>query len=134
MITLTKDMETGIPNIDAQHRELCQRINAVLTAGASAVTQKETENTLRFLCEYVNQHFADEEKLQRECNYPNFNEHRGLHQSFIATLKQLQNDFAINGPSAKFTLLINQLVIDWLVKHIRNVDMIFAKYYLNAKA
>lgn len=129
MITFTQDMKTGIARIDAQHRELCDRINAVITAGANAVTKNETEKTLAFLSEYVIRHFSDEEKLQQESRYPEMAAHKAQHQAFIASLKQLSNEFTANGPSAKFTLAVNQSVIDWLVKHIRNVDMKFAQYY-----
>lgn len=129
MIYFTKDMETGIPKIDEQHRELYERINAVLQAGVSAVTKAETERTLSFLNDYVIRHFNDEENLQRESGYPDAEPHKALHKSFVATIDRLRQDFALNGPSAKFTLAVNQSVIDWLVKHIQNVDMAFARYY-----
>jgi hemerythrin len=129
MITLTKDMETGVEKIDAQHKELITRLNAVVTMGTSAVSKEETQKTINFLEEYIIKHFREEEALQRQCRYPKYEWHKAQHAGYINDFKKLKEEFAANGPSAKFTVSLNTSVINWIVKHIKVVDVELGKFY-----
>ncbi len=131
MITLTKDMEIGVPKIDAQHKELVDRLNAVTSMGARSVTKEETKKTLDLLGAYIIKHFGDEEALQKQSGYPNYEAHRKQHQIYINEFKKLKEEFEANGTSAKFTLHLNHSMIQWIVKHIKTVDAEFGKYYRN---
>ena len=129
MFVLTKDMETGVPKIDEQHKELVNRINAVLTIGAAAASHEEIQKTLDFLEEYVIKHFGEEEALQRQSKYPKYEWHREQHRSFIADYKKLEEEFAANGASAKFNVGVNITILNWVAKHIKTVDVAFGEYY-----
>ena len=129
MLILTKDMETGVPKIDEQHKELVSRINAVLASGAAAASHEETQKTLAFLEEYVIKHFGEEEVLQRQSKYPKFEWHKEQHRSFIAEFKKLEEEFAANGASAKFNVGMNLSIIKWITTHIKTVDVAFGAYY-----
>ena len=129
MLTLTKDMEVGIIKIDAQHKELINRINAVTGMGARSMSKEETQKTLNLLSEYVVKHFNDEEALQKQVSYPKFEEHRQMHSFYLDEIKKLNKEFAVNGPSAIFTLNLSKSVINWIVRHIKSADVDFGKYY-----
>ncbi|MDR0466997.1 MAG: bacteriohemerythrin [Deltaproteobacteria bacterium] len=129
MITLTSDLETGVAKIDEQHRELVKRLNEAMTIGIKVFTTEETQKTIDFLGEYVIKHFNDEEALQRQSKYDKYEWHKGLHQEFIGEFKKLKDEFAANGPSAKFTVGLNTTLANWIVKHIKSVDVEFGKYY-----
>lgn len=129
MITLSKDMETGVAKIDAQHRELVDRINAVTAMGTSSVSNEETKKTLDLLGAYIVKHFNDEEALQKQSNYPKYEEHRKQHQLYIGEFEKLKKEFNQNGHSAKFTLDLSNSVIGWIVRHIKSSDAAFGKYY-----
>ncbi len=129
MITLSKDMEVGVPKIDEQHRELIDRLNIVVSMGAKSVSREETEKTLDLLGDYIVKHFSDEETLQRQSGYPKYPWHKEQHKAFIADFVQLKQEFAANGASAKFTLSLNKSVIDWVIRHIKSADAEFGKYY-----
>ncbi|MDR2695594.1 MAG: hemerythrin domain-containing protein, partial [Deltaproteobacteria bacterium] len=107
MITLTKDMATGVDNIDEQHKELVNRLNAAITMGTKAVSKEETQKILNFLGEYIIKHFSDEESLQRQCNYPKYEWHKEQHRIYIDDFRKLKDEFDANGPSAKFTVSLN---------------------------
>ncbi|MDR1735901.1 MAG: bacteriohemerythrin [Oscillospiraceae bacterium] len=132
MITLTKDMEVGVAKIDAQHRELIDRLNAVTAMGAKSVSKEETQKTIDLLGEYIVKHFGDEETLQKQSGYPKYEWHRGQHQLYIGEFAKLKREFAANGVSAKFTLDLNNSIINWIVRHIKSVDVEFGKFYLSA--
>jgi hemerythrin len=129
MITLTKDMETGVAKVDEQHQELVKRLNALISMGTKAVSKEETQKTIDFLGEYIIKHFSDEEALQRQCNYKKYEWHKEQHKSYVNDFKKLKEEFAANGPSAKFTVSLNSSLTNWIIKHIKNVDVEFGKYY-----
>ncbi len=133
MITLTKDMEVGVPKIDEQHRELVNRINAVTTMGTTSATKEETQKTLKLLGEYIVKHFSDEEVLQRQSGYPKYEWHKGQHQLYVDEFKKLKKEFDTNGASVKFSLDLNNSIVTWIVKHIKFVDVEFGKYYRTQK-
>jgi hemerythrin len=122
-------MEVGVPKIDSQHRELVDRLNAVIALGTKSVSAEETQNTLDLLGEYIVKHFGDEEALQKQSGYPKYEWHKGQHQIYVGEFAKLKKEFAANGVSAKFTLDLNNSIINWIVRHIKTVDVEFGKHY-----
>jgi hemerythrin len=133
MLRITDDMKTGIPEIDEQHLELVDRINAVTAMGAKSASKEETEKTLDFLAEYVIKHFNDEETLQKKSNYPEYEHHANEHKKFIAEFQKLMKRFHAEGPSTLFTLTLNNTAIAWVVRHIKGEDRHFGNYYTTNK-
>jgi len=128
MLTLTKEFETGVKKIDDQHRELVNKINAVLGLGMSSVTKEETEKTLNFLEEYILKHFRDEERIQQDCGYPKCEWHKKQHAILTEEIKKYKKEYLANGPSAKYTLELNNSLIQWLVRHIKVADLEIGNY------
>jgi len=133
MITITNDMKTGISKIDAQHNELVDRLNAVTSMGVKSVSTEETQKTLDLLGDYIVKHFNDEEALQKQSGYPKYEWHKAQHQQYIAEFQKLKKEFATNGYSPKFTLGLSNSIINWIVKHIKSVDVEFGKHYNSHK-
>lgn len=133
MVTLTKDMEVGVAKIDAQHKELVNRLNMVATMGTKTVTKEEAEKTLDFLGEYIVKHFSDEEVLQCSVGYPKYEWHKGQHRLYIDEFKKLKQEFMANGISSKFILNLHNSIIGWIVRHIKAVDVEFGKFYQAAQ-
>ena len=128
MITLTKDMETGVSKIDEQHKELINRINAVTSMGAQSVSHEETQKTLNLLSEYVVKHFGDEEALHKQHGYPKSDWHKEQHKFFLVELEKFKKEYLTSGPSAKFTLDLSNAVITWIVRHIKSADVEFGNF------
>jgi len=68
-------LETGVEQIDNQHRELYRLVNLVLDPGE----ETKVEDTLKFLENYVVRHFTDEEALQVASQFPDLPEHKEIH-------------------------------------------------------
>ena len=128
MIRFTDDLATHFPMIDQQHKELFDRINSVVSMGAASVNKEETEKTIRLLGDYIIKHFSDEEALQRKYNYPKIEHHRAQHRIYIAEFNRLKAEYAQNGPSANFTLTMNNSIIQWIVRHIKTEDQDLGNY------
>jgi len=128
MVTLSKDMEVGVLEIDTQHKELVDRLNALMSMGHDAASKEETQKTIDLLEEYIVKHFADEEELQRKNKYPEYESHKKMHELYIGEFQKLKKEFADNGHSLKFTMDLNNSLINWIVKHIKSADVELGKF------
>jgi len=127
-MNFTPDLEIGVANIDSQHKELFERINAVMLSGTKAASKEETDKTVKMLEDYVVKHFRDEEALMLKHKYPEMDAHKQLHKDFIKSFGELKSEYAKNGPSPVLTLQINKSIISWIVKHIRTSDMALGQF------
>lgn len=120
--------EIGVPKIDVQHKELFDKVNALLAACSSKEGKEEVVNTLNFLGDYVVKHFSDEEKLQVESGYPDYLNHKAAHDKFIKEYKDLKERFEQEGASLNFVITVNRVVVDWLIKHIGDADRAYGEF------
>ncbi|MGI6776634.1 MAG: bacteriohemerythrin [Acetivibrionales bacterium] len=112
----------GIEEIDKQHKALFDAINRLLNACSQGRGKEEVGSVIKFLGDYVVTHFSSEEKLQQEYNYPDFAAHKGMHDKFIEDFTQLKEQIETEGVNARSVILVNRTVVDWLTRHIKNVD------------
>lgn len=118
----TDDLTVGINEIDSQHRELFVRLERLLDACMAGSEQVEVLRMLDFLGEYVVSHFETEERLQRDHGYPGYESHRAEHDFLRTRLALFRKEIGQAGPTRDLVLRVNQLLIDWLKTHIREVD------------
>lgn len=118
----TPALSVGVDSIDAQHRELFRRVNALLVAVGGDREEQEILRTLAFLGNYVVGHFGDEELLMRETMYPGIALHLSLHARFDETFSSLRARFARQGMEATFATEVRTEVCDWLVQHVQGTD------------
>ena len=110
-------METGLPEIDAQHRRLFE-------LAASFEGQRETVHVMTALAQlsaYIKTHFRDEEDMLEACGYPQLDAHRALHGEFRKMLSALLVDarhLSLDQIAERVHFLIN----DWFYKHILVAD------------
>ena len=118
---LTKDLETGDPLIDREHRELLRAVNNLMDECAKGKGRAALEPTLRFLLDYVNKHFAHEEDLQKKSGYPNLASHRLFHENYKRKLVEIAGKIPAAGPSVVDLSSLNTH-IGVLIAHIRSED------------
>ncbi len=121
-------LSIGIPEIDKQHKELCDRIDALFEACSKGKGRNEITNTMDFLESYTIKHFSDEEKLQLKIKYPNYTQHKAIHDNFLKQVSELKEELNKTGPTIAMVGKINQLIAMWLVNHIKAVDTELVKY------
>ena len=84
---LTQDLVTGNTLIDSEHRQLFDAINKLMDACSGGKGRDQIMSTAKFLSDYVNKHFGDEERLQVNSKYPNYQAHRQFHQQMVASVQ-----------------------------------------------
>ena len=124
---LTPDLITGNSLIDTEHKQLFQAINTLLDACSQGKGRDQMMNTVRFLNDYVNKHFSDEEKLQSNSNYPGYQSHKTFHDGYKRKLSEATQDLLAEGPTVKALGQINQMA-GILVSHIRIEDRKLAAF------
>lgn len=126
-------LATGVAAIDMQHKELIDRINGLMQAAQERRAKEHIDSVLKFLGDYVVQHFHDEEQLQIQSGYPKYEQHRAIHSAFVNKFNGLVEQYNTQGGSLSVILTTNQIVVDWLINHINGEDKVFATYYRNQK-
>lgn len=112
----------GVDAIDNQHKELLLRFDRLLSACQEGKGIEELKKLQRFLGEYVHTHFNDEETLQRQHHYPDFEAHHAEHKYFIDRLNQLNAETQQEGISTHHVVETNNMLLKWLLNHISKVD------------
>ena len=118
----------GNEKIDEQHRGLFDLVNSLITSCDDGSDTETIKKTLLFLVDYTLQHFNDEETMQRECNYPEYENHKKLHDDFKIVVVDLVHRFSETGSSSELGKDIKKIVINWLFKHIMNEDKKISGY------
>jgi len=133
-IEWTKDLATGVPIIDDQHKELFGRINALLDACSLGRGKEEVSRVIQFLEDYVNSHFYEEEQRMQQTGYPAYDSHKAQHEEFKRNFAELKQLFETDGTAVYVVTKTNHVVIDWLRVHIRRVDKAFGAFLQTAAA
>ncbi|HOK03685.1 MAG TPA: bacteriohemerythrin [Victivallales bacterium] len=128
-----ENLNVGIQIIDEEHKTLIQKINELSSAIDKGIGETEITKTIGFLKNYSLEHFANEEKIMQEKNYPQINEHKQMHKLFISTINDIEQDYREEGANKALVNTINNLLLNWLKNHIREVDIRLADFIKNDK-
>lgn len=114
----TQDLETGIREIDEQHRQIVDYINrledAIRTGDEEAIRQ-----VLEGVLNYTVTHFEFEEELMQQANFPALKAHQQSHEFFMRKVSVLRGRFNA-GEDAGSTL--QSMLKGWLTGHIKGED------------
>ncbi|MHC6204675.1 bacteriohemerythrin [Breznakiellaceae bacterium SP9] len=121
-------LETGYEQIDKQHKQLVQAVNNLMEASRSEKGDQAVMQTLDFLTGYTIKHFADEEKLQMKFNYPDYLNHKHIHDDFKLTVKVLTSRIIKEGPTPSLINEVSASVGSWLLNHIKGDDFRMAAF------
>lgn len=121
----------GIPSIDAQHQNLFAVAHELYKAMSAGQGKFALSRILDRLVQYTVVHFAHEERLMRQNDYPNLAQHQEEHAALTRQVLQFQTDFRA-GRVAMTVQLLNFLKT-WLEQHIQGSDQAYAAC-LKAKA
>lgn len=102
-------------------------INDLMDACAQGKGREKTGETFRYLQDYVNKHFGDEERLQQSSQYPGYAAHRTFHEGYKRKLGDAAAAMLAEGATVKSLGSLNQIV-GVLVSHIRTDDKKLAQF------
>jgi len=112
--------ETGIEEIDAQHKHLFEVINRLAACFKEGRAQAGAKESLAFLNDYTKEHFYTEEEFMRVAGYPKLASHQLEHTELLT---KVQNLMVKMDEGYLITADVATFVADWLAHHINEVDM-----------
>ena len=123
----TQKIETGIDILDNQHRRYFDLVNNYL-AMAKKVTINNDRNSdlverLDFLRGYAIEHFATEQKLMKDAEYPKYQQHIEEHKYFLKHVEALYEQICNEGSNDKLTREVYYYTLEWFIGHIQFTDM-----------
>lgn len=127
-----RKFETGIDEVDQQHRHLVDLINRYGDHLASNdVNSDEIETLLGDLVSYTEYHFREEEGIMAEVGVdPRYvDEHVSKHHEFIKEVNAIRDSITVD--TAEYLL---DFLIHWLAHHILGSDQNLARQIARIKA
>jgi hemerythrin len=108
--------------IDDQHKQLIDALNNFLSARDEKKSTTELKKSLDFLTDYTIKHFFEEEHLQKKYEYPDYENHKKLHEGIKKLVRELQVQLIMKGASDALFEDVKVKVGDWLIAHIKSQD------------
>lgn len=132
LIKWKESFALGIDKVDQQHKEIFDKTNELIKLRKERADRdkqyEQVGKVLDFLIDYVKSHFESEEKIQQKYSYPNYEDHKKIHQNFIARIEELKAEYEADNHSMSTLLQLSKTLLDWLVSHIGQEDRKLANY------
>ncbi|GJQ50212.1 MAG: hemerythrin family protein [Candidatus Kuenenia stuttgartiensis] len=130
LMTWKDEYSVKIAEFDGHHKQLIGMINDLDDAMRQGKGKIVVGDILKKLINYTGFHFAAEEKIFKQHDYPEYVEHKDKHDKMTAKVLALQNDY--NAGKVSLTVEVSKFLTDWLNKHIKETDQRYSEH-LNSK-
>jgi len=120
LIEWRSEFETGIDEVDAEHRELVELINDL---HRKIGDKADSETISAFLGEVfarIAAHFALEETVMRKHAYDEYAAHKAEHERLLDEIRDIMD--AHEAGSAHYGAALSARVRDWFVNHFKHKD------------
>jgi hemerythrin len=82
-------LETGIPEIDADHRGFIDQYETLRLMAVTPLTKVTVCDALQRMLEHSRQHFEREEAVLLRCKFPRYRAHSHAHRQFVTRFEEL---------------------------------------------
>ena len=120
-IEWTDDFLIGIAELDHEHRALVRDINRLHGALRAQDGRERIQETLGEILARLQAHFALEETVMKEHDYPHYGEHKAEHEALLDQFTGYMVRFE-QEPGAGAGVAIEEIVDEWIVEHILTSD------------
>jgi hemerythrin len=113
----------GDESIDSQHKQILALISDLHTAIEENGGFTGLEEPLDRLVAYTMTHFRNEEHVMKACSFPDFQNHKALHDQMRRRTEELRKNITLVTPADLLRFLK-----DWWTNHIRTDDQCYVPY------
>jgi hemerythrin-like metal-binding protein len=122
LIAWRKEFETGIPDVDHEHRELVDLINALHDQIKDGPDAERIQVFLGEVFAKIAAHFALEESIMRGRHYDEYEVHKTEHERLLDEIRDIM-DAVTDGSLADYHNVLSETVRDWFVGHFQSKDV-----------
>jgi len=128
IVTWDPKYSVGIKIIDEQHRELVSLTNQLHKACTSGETSiaDEFKDIMQQMVEYVRMHFSTENVLLESVGFPDYPEHKKLHETLVKDILTAVKEFEGGNRLAPNHFV--RTLKEWIFGHIAFFDQAYAHY------
>lgn len=127
----------GVPEMDAQHAYWIHLIEEFRHAASGHLMDRQgmaaAKQALVELLEYTREHFRSEEHFMKSHGYPHVDAHGVKHRELEAEVAKLLEEIVAH-TTRTTPLKLNLFVTVWLMEHIMEHDLAFARHLRSQKA
>ena len=117
-------LRIGVEAIDKDHQIILSLLNRITLQSND---DADLDTIIQEMIGYTRYHFQREEMIMEICDCPDLKKHLGLHQNFIAEVKNLTNKWRMSKETRALHSL-RMFLRDWWFAHITIVDAEIAKH------
>lgn len=127
----------GVDLIDEQHQELFDRVSRFIQTvqheGDWSTKLQMVKETLAFMKDYVITHFQDEEEYQQEIDYPDYPQHKAVHDRFKEEVDEYARRFNEEAYHQELVQEFAGKLMAWLIHHVGSMDQKMGAYVKHMK-
>jgi len=127
LLSWDESLSLGIPQIDAQNRELIRRMRELGEQLARPVAPAALLAAVQELLSHVHEHFAAEEAWMRARGYPRVSSHSASHHMARELLERALRRCDGPGATERVQALL-QRMISWYQIHLRSEDLRLGRF------
>jgi len=122
IVEWSDDFNTGVPDIDMEHRQLFALINDFHDKFLNGSADTAIKAAIDALVGYVDYHFTREEALLDACRYQGTEDHKRQHRELREQIEWYRKSYIEAPAEFDFKDFVNFLVY-WVESHITVTDM-----------
>jgi len=121
LIEWRRDFETGVAEVDHEHRELVDLINALHAEIGANASKAVVSGFLGEVFAKISAHFALEETIMRKYRYDDYAAHKSDHEKLLDDIRDIM-DAHESGLFVDYEAALGQAVRDWFIDHFKTKD------------
>ena len=121
LIEWREEFKTGVPAVDYEHETMVALLNELYRNLGADASDDEIQAFLGEVYARIAAHFALEEKMMRDSNYDQFEDHKADHDRLLEEIREIMDRHAREGYAGYGEDLERELR-DWFVVHFKTKD------------
>lgn len=112
-----KEFETGVAEVDYEHRQLVALINSLAGEVAAGAGKERIREFLGEVFARIAAHFALEELIMRKHGYDGYEAHKAEHETLLDDIHDIMDE-----AETGYAETLATTVSDWFVGHFKTKD------------
>lgn len=126
-VTWNDDLRVGVSLFDDEHHEMMDLLNEMRMKISEGDSEIEITEAFKAFVECGVTHFAHEEELMDEWEYPERNEHKIEHDDLLRKVHEIYEQYE-DGKKA-YSLELVRYLYDWMILHLKKTDRKYVAFF-----